>query len=257
MDKQNLPIETIAIVIGVSSYLQEDLLSLPAAKMDAVNFARAIRNWGIPEDHILLFLNQEVDKDKLDVVFELLAKKKEKHKLIFYFCGHGHRTIEEIPKSYLIFHDSHCKSEACVRAFNLDCFFEKIAKMNTLESYIFIDACQSRINHFVHPKLAEEIRGKPIRTKVYFVCFPRGLRPLLRVSMSALGILPELFLKSLSHLRFAEGSLTQFLCQIQNEMEVEHLPPPEMINFGSQKISLISSQDSWRDDEGRLSIEPN
>ncbi|MFI5344713.1 MAG: hypothetical protein ACHQUC_10910, partial [Chlamydiales bacterium] len=87
-DKQGVPIETIAIVIGVSSYLQEDLHSLPAAEMDAVNFARALRNWGISEDQIFLFLNQEVDKEKLDLVFELLSKKKEKYKLIFYFCGH-------------------------------------------------------------------------------------------------------------------------------------------------------------------------
>ena len=57
---ESLPI--LAIVIGVSSYFQKDIVALPAAQVDAVNFARAIRNWGIPENNIYLFLNEDAEK---------------------------------------------------------------------------------------------------------------------------------------------------------------------------------------------------
>lgn len=251
-DKQVVSTETVAIIIGVSSYMQETLVSLPAAEVDAVNFARALRNWGIPEDHILLFLNHEIDEEKIEALFECLSKKFDKYKFIFYFCGHGHRTLGTIPKSYLIFHDSHCQPNVCTKALELDSFFEKIAKMNILESYIFIDACQLRVNHFVHPKLADEIRGGPSSPKSLFCLLSSGIEASFESIDECTGYFTQALLKSLSHLRLTDGSLTQFLSHMQNEMKVKHLPPPEMINFGSQKISLLSTQNSWMDDEGCL-----
>lgn len=72
-----MPVETIAIVIGVTHYLQKDISSLPAAEMDAVNFARALRNWGIPEENILLLLNNEASSKSLEMLFDMLIKKQE------------------------------------------------------------------------------------------------------------------------------------------------------------------------------------
>lgn len=246
------PLETVAVVIGISFYRQEELFPLPAAEADAVNFARALRNWGIPEEHILLFLNQDVNEEKLNAVFELLSKKKEKYKLIFYFCGHGYRIFGKAPKSYLIFYESQLKPDACVNAFDLDCFFEKIAKMHPVESYVFIDACHLRINHFVHPKLEEELRGEPCSNKNLFCLLASGIEASFENVEEYYGYFTRALLRSLSQLRFQNGSPTQFLCEIQNEMELENLPPPEMINFGNQKIALTSDRGPWMDDQGRV-----
>ena len=246
-------IETIAIVIGVSYYLQDDITSLPAAEIDAVNFARSLKNWGIPEENILLLLNQEANIKVVDNFFAKLSKKKENYKLLFYFCGHGHRSsLSEIPKSYLIFYDSHLKPDACLNSFNLDFFIERIAKMSVVESYIFIDACHLRINTFVNPQLEEEIRGKSISHKSLFCLLSSGIEKSFENMNEKYGYFTRSLLNSLCRIRKSEGSPTQFLHNIQNEMIKEDLPLPDMVNFGNQKISFLPDIDFLIDSHGKI-----
>jgi len=146
-----MTLETVAIIIGVSDYLQKDITSLPGAEIDAVNFCRSLRNWGVPEENILLILNEEVNAETVDNILNLVAERNKKYKLIFYFCGHGYRSKGKMPKSYLVFYDSLINSDDYSKSFSLDCFLERIARMNILESYIFIDACHLRINTFTNP----------------------------------------------------------------------------------------------------------
>ena len=53
-------VATIVVAIGISRYQQDSIPCLPAAEMDAIAFARSLRNWGIPESNIHLFQTQQV-----------------------------------------------------------------------------------------------------------------------------------------------------------------------------------------------------
>lgn len=229
-----LPTPTLAVVIGVTDYLDESIESLPAAQVDAVRFARAIRNWGIPESHIFLFLNAQ--KKEIDDFFEYLSEREESYKLLFYFSGHGYREASSVPKSYLLFSDSNTRSNF----FSLDSAIEKINKLNTTESYILIDACYVRINSLLNPKLEEEIKGQKISRKSFFCLLSSGVQESFESEKEQYGYFTEALLHSLCKIRSSEGSPTQLLSDICKEMEAKGLPLPEMYNIGSQKISFIS-----------------
>lgn len=247
-----MSIQTLAIVIGVSFYQQEDILPLPAAEIDAVNFARALRNWGIPENNIFLLLNEEANKKNIDHLLDSFSKRRENYKFVFYFCGHGYRTLCQIPKSYLIFNDSHLKFNECLNSFCLDAFFERIAKMKASESYILIDACHLRINTFVNPKLIEEMRGEPSSEKSLFCLLSSGVEKSFESVQGQYGYFTRALLNSLCRIRKSEGSPTQFLQDIQNEMKAEDLPLPDMVNFGNQKIFFLPQTDFFINDGGQI-----
>jgi hypothetical protein len=177
---------TIAIVIGISEYKQEEISPLPVAHLDALNFARALKSWGIPEDNIFLLLNAEAKKQKLDHLFLEISAREDEFKLIFYFCGHGYRTFEDIPQSHLIFHDTFLEEGKCINSLLLDNLFEKINKLSSLENYVIMDACSLRINKIVHPKLEQEIRGDKKSRKSLFCLLSSGIEESLRGKISAI-----------------------------------------------------------------------
>jgi tetratricopeptide (TPR) repeat protein len=238
---ESLPI--LAIVIGVSSYFQKDIVTLPAAQVDAVNFARAIRNWGIPENNIYLFLNEDAEKRVIDELFEVLAEKKEDYKLIFYFCGHGYRDSGHIPKSYLLFHDSYIKYNKPSNSISLDLIIKRICKLNARESYVIIDACYLRINTIRNPKLEEELQGQKISRKSLFCLLSSGIEESFESEKGQYGYFTEALLKSLCKIRQSDCSPSELLNNIRLELEAEELPVPEPYNIGNQKISFICHSD--------------
>ncbi len=236
---ESLPI--LAVVIGVSSYLQKDIVTLPAAQVDAVNFARAIRNWGIPENNIYLFLNEDAEKKVIDELFAVLAQKKEDYKLIFYFCGHGYR--DNTPKSYLLFHDSYVKSNKPLNSISLDLIINKICKLNARESYVIIDACYLRINTISNPNLPEEIGGEKISHKSLFCLLSSGIEESFESEKGLYGYFTEALLKSLCKIRQSDCSPSELLKNIRLELEEQELPVPDPYNIGNQKISFICHRD--------------
>src|SRR5579885_1377141 len=231
---------TFAIVIGVSHYFQKNIASLPAAQVDAVHFARSLKNWGIPESQIALFLNADAEMDAIDDFFAFLAEKKENYKLLFYFSGHGYRDASSIPKSYLLFHDSYIKDNKCYSSLSLDSVIKKISKLSALESYILIDACYLRINSLLNPKLEEEIKGQKISHKSLFCLLSSGVQESFESEKDQYGYFTVALLNSLCKMRTSECSPTQLLNDICKEMKAKSLPFPEMYNIGNQKISFIS-----------------
>lgn len=238
---ESLPI--LAIVIGVSSYFQKDIISLPAAQVDAVNFARAIRNWGILENNIYLFLNEDAEKKVIDDLFAVLAQRKEEYKLIFYFCGHGYRDSGNLPKSYLLFHDSYIKDNKPLNSISLDLIIKKICKLNARESYVIIDACYLRINTIRNPKLEEELQGQKISDKSLFCLLSSGIEESFESEKGLYGYFTEAFLKSLCKIRQSDCSPSELLKNIRLELEAQELPVPEPYNIGNQKISFICYPD--------------
>lgn len=235
--------QTIAIVIGVSLYKQKEILPLPAAQIDAVHFARSLKNWGLPESKITLFLNENARKQDIENFFTDLSKKKEAFKLLFYFCGHGYRNISSIPKSYLLLHDSYMQENRCSNAISLDSIINKISSLNIQQSYIFIDACYLRINKIINPKLEEELNGDRTSQKNLFCILSSGIQESFESDREQYGYFTEALLHSLSLINRSEGSPTQLLSAINVEMESKGLPLPEVYSIGTQKISLVSPSD--------------
>lgn len=247
-----MPLETIAIVMGVSYHRQDEVPPLPAAERDAINFARALRSWGIPEHNILLSLNKEVNQESIDNLLTTLTKSRNNYKLIFYFCGHGHRSMAKIPKSYLILHEDSVQEGKQTKPFSLDCFFDRVYKTKATEIYVFIDACHLRVNHFVNPKLEDELNGKPTSDKGLFCLFSSGIEASFENAESHYGYFTRALLRGLCRIRTLTGSPTQFLDEILKEMKADQIPLPEMVNFGIQKISLTPSDDFFVDTRGTI-----
>ncbi len=224
---------TIAIIIGVSFYEREDILSLPAAQVDAVSFARALRNWGVPESNITLCLNADATQENIETILLALAKIEEKFKLIFYFCGHGYRESGELPKSYILLHNSYVEGNKCFNAISLDFIVNNICKLNIVDSYILIDACYLRVNTIVNPK------GETISNKSLFCLLSSGIEESFESERGLYGYFTDALLKSLCKIRL-KGALSEFLTDIHQQMESEGLPTPEMYNLGTQRISLVS-----------------
>lgn len=237
-----MPMQTIAIIVGITHHSQGAFGALPAAEMDAVNFARAAKYWGIPEENIFLFLNDEATAKSIEQLFEDLAKKQERFKFIFYFCGHGYRTSLKAPKSYLIFHDSKLKSDGSIDSFCLDSLALKIAKLNAQESYVFIDACHLRVNTFVNPNLEEEVKGGRNADKSLFCLFSSGIEKSFESVEGRYGYFTKALLNGLSQIQELQGSPLKLLHHIQGEMSAEGVPLPEMVNFGNQHISFTAKR---------------
>lgn len=233
----------LAIVIGVSSYFQKDIVPLPAAQVDAVNFARAIRNWGIPEDQIYLFLNEDAEKQDIDDLFAALAQRTEDYKLVFYFCGHGYRDSGSIPKSYLLFHDSYVKDNKPLNSISLDLIIKKICKLRAQESYVLIDACYLRINNIRNPKLEEEIGGEKISNKSLFCLLSSGIEQSFESEQGQYGYFTEALLKSLCKIRQSDCSPSELLDNIWTQLQSDGVPFPEDYNIGNKKISFVCHQD--------------
>lgn len=230
---------TIAIVIGVSKYLEGRFPTLPAAQIDAVHFARALTHWGVSE--VALFLNEQASINSLHQWFASLAEKGPDIKLVFYFCGHGQREADAIPNSYLHFFDDRL---------NLDSLITYICQLGVQESYVFIDSCSLRINTLLNPKLHEEIKGNKHSSKSLYCLLSSGIQE--SFENNRYGYFTDALLKSLARFRKTEPDPTQLFREICKILEMDGLPLPEMYNIGNQKISFLPPLSSLSEKEGLM-----
>src|SRR5262245_3048562 len=94
-----------AFVIGVSNYLSNDFVPLPAAHSDSLNFYKFLIQQGLPPANIFLLNTPFVTSEQFFKSVEKLTSLTTPFQLLFYFCGHGYRTEGQTPQSYLIFSD--------------------------------------------------------------------------------------------------------------------------------------------------------
>ena len=166
LNLEKMAIHTVAIVIGVSQFENSKLETLPGARNDAILFANSLRNWGLEEKDIHLFLDLEASSETIVSCFEQLAALNEPFKLTFCYCGHGSRSLLPHPQSYLHLYDG---------KLSLDELLKSIYRLNAQENYLFIDACHLRINSLVNPELEREIQGKGDSRKSLFCLLSSGI----------------------------------------------------------------------------------
>lgn len=241
---KNMATRTHALIIGVTEYQDENVEELPAAQIDAVDIARALSNWGIPEENISIFLNRDATEKNINRYFFELSNEREPFHFLLYFCGHGFRTKAEKPQSFLLLFDSYFKEEKCYRALRLEKLIKKTHQIQTIDSYIFIDACYLRLNTIPNPKLDEELQGEKTSKKGFFCLLSSGIESSFEDEEGHFGYFTQALMKSLSRIRGRQSSPTTLLELIHEEMKGQDLPLPEMYNIAIQKMDFLPDQAS-------------
>jgi tetratricopeptide (TPR) repeat protein len=243
----SMQLPTFAIIIGVSRYQAEVFGDLPAARADALHFARSLAHWGIPESNIILLCDSFERKETLLSHLQKLASIKNPFQLVFYFCGHGYRTSSVDPKSYLVFSDSEIQQNKCVKALELETLLHNFSQLNITHLYLFIDACQLRVNTIFNPKLKEEIEGKNDSKKTLFCLLSSGIYTSYEDADFNYGYFTEALIIALAKIRKSDRSPTSLFHYIQEQLQGEELPDSEMYNIGTHLIDFLPPLTSYMD----------
>ena len=226
-------------IVGVSSYLQEEITPLPAAQSDAIKLGHALKNWGIPESHITYFINEEATQENIESYFASLKNEGAPFDLVFYFCGHGFRTISTDPHSYLLMHDSSTEGGACSKGLSLDQLTRMANQTEATHTYFFIDACYLRVNHISHPMLNHESDGPNIAQKGVFYLLSSGLEPSFEDVDHQYGYFTDTLLNTISQFRQGPVPISTFTDSINRQLSALNLPLPETYAIGIQKIGFL------------------
>ncbi|NGX34732.1 MAG: hypothetical protein K1060chlam1_01086 [Candidatus Anoxychlamydiales bacterium] len=245
-------IPTFACIIGISKYKDDSISNLPAAEIDAIKLARSLKNWGIPQSNITLFLNEQATIKNIETYFSKLRQLKEKFNMLFYFCGHGFRTSLPHPLSFLAFFDSYIENKYCINGLSLDQTIKKIIQVNSINSYIFIDACYLRINNIPNPKLESELDEKKNSQKGLLCLLSSGIEKSFEDQAEHYGYFTDALLKSLSQIRLYNASPTTFIDLINQQLLEKNLPLPEVYNIGIQQIDFLLQKLSFEWEKNNL-----
>jgi len=242
---------TIVIVIGISHYALNALPALPAAQSDAVLFAQSMRNWGVPDNQIFLLLNEQATIAAIQTLFDKFAKL-EAGKLIFYFCGHGFRTSDFPPKSYLALHNSVISKTKYENVLDVDDIISQINKLDFVENYILMDACHLRANAFLNPRLSDEISGKKISDRSLLCLFSSGIQESFESETKQYGYFTDCLLQAAAKVDQAQCLLSELIYSVNNELKAQSLPLPETFNIGCEVVSFKTPLDFQFDEEKRI-----
>lgn len=219
---------TIALVIGISNYPQ--LGNLPAAEADAIHFARSLRNWGIDESQIFLFLNEKATIEAINACFNEINRRYETFKFIFYFAGHGQREYTPKPISHLLLHDSQLTIDQLLREIN---------RLQSTDNYLFIDACKLRINTLVNPDLQRELEQKKGPRKRFFCLLSSGIENSYEDIEGEFGYFTDSLLKALARARTQDPSPNSLIQMINDELTKKGLAATETYNFDTLQIDFF------------------
>ncbi len=234
-------IPTYLVILGVSKYRSPALSDLPAAVCDALSLTRALLNWGCDRETLHLFLDQEATYENVLDCFDQLTRLKAPFKLVFYFAGHASRLSAPSPSSYLLFQDSQVDGNKFKGALCLDELVALIGKMQSIETYLFIDACSLRINSLKHPLIEEEAIKSERKNKSFFCMLSSGIDLSYESRVSNEGYYTRSLLKVLAEVK--RPTISEFVEKIRLEMASLELPLPEMYNIQTERIECIPEKD--------------
>lgn len=139
--------------IGIDQY--QYWPTLRCAVKDVQDFAAILLSrYQFDKDHWLTLLNKEATLKNILIKFrELFQKITPEDNLIVYFSGHGH--YDELTKTgYWIPVEAHMGEESEYEFINTAIIFDKLRNINTLHTFLIIDACFSGT-------LLHQIRAEP------------------------------------------------------------------------------------------------
>ena len=90
------PANTYAVIVGVLNWHQESLTTYPAADRQDVELHSLLKRRGVPEENMVLLLDESATRDAINDAVEEVAKKAAKNStLIIYYAGHGMKKGDE------------------------------------------------------------------------------------------------------------------------------------------------------------------
>lgn len=128
----------VALVIGNSKYLSENLPELPNPVHDAEDIAKALRGFGF---EVIERKNQS--KEDIDAAITEFGRKiGNSEAALFYFAGHG---LQVKGQNYLIPVDAKIESEAQVpyKSINVNQLLEEMDNGQSLANIVILDACRN------------------------------------------------------------------------------------------------------------------
>jgi len=240
---------TYALIIGVSHYEEPSLDDLPGAENDAIRFAQALINWGIPKEQIRLNIGASGTYRAIVDILEEFRAFSFSFRLVLFFSGHGLRFNDPSPQSFLLVSDSllEIKEQRFKRAFPLDRLVALLGEMNAIASFFFLDACELRINALSHPISLNEVS---LDRKSLFCLLSSGIGESYESVENNSGYFTTIILEALAE--FKQPTATEFVETLRRKAVQLDIFPPEMYNIETQYISFLKTKVPRHD--RRLSI---
>ena len=137
----------VAVVIAVESYIDTRSGHLPTvdfARADAEAFAQVLRDHGVPDDQIELYIDEDASLARIENdVAHTIRTLGPHQRLVFYYAGHG---FHDGGQNVLTTHGS-TPSNLATSTFGLrDFVFDELDRSQTKRALVFIDACARPIN---------------------------------------------------------------------------------------------------------------
>ncbi len=231
--------QTVAIIIGVSHYLDPVFSPLPGARADAERFASSLLSWGLPKESIYFLSDEEATKDNIVKAFYSCRPIFDSDaRMIFYFAGHGVRERllgNDIAESFLVCHDT-TEDLLATTGFRLVELMQLQHIVKPTQTFLFIDACSLRLNHIQNPLNEQNILSTSC-SKGLFCLLSSGAEKSYENPKIPSGYFTNALLKTLGELRQErEPNCYDLSVKVAATLKSQSLPAPEVYHIGIENM---------------------
>lgn len=231
--------KTIALVIGASEHKDRDFHPLPGAAHDAARFSHALQSWGLPQEWIYHISKENATKAQIIKAFyDFRSEFDTESKLLIYFAGHGSRQHEAGSnnlESALILQDTQ-SSDVLGTGLRLVELMQLIRSLKPLQTFLFIDACQLRLNSLVNPSNDTEIFSTT-NSKGFFCLFSSGVLSSYEDKAEGGGYFTSALIHSIGELRLTKQPSCQDISKrVEEALCLKGLPTPEAYHLGASQM---------------------
>ncbi|MCX6345248.1 MAG: caspase family protein [Armatimonadetes bacterium] len=230
---------TIAVVVGVSSYNSRVFPCLHGAADDAQRVAAALVRWGVYAENIRLLVDQQATRSAILEALRVwpLQRASRGIRLIFFFAGHGCRIRDTgQPECSLILpHDAN-PADRMATSISLSELMSALARLCPEEAYLFLDACALRMDNVqnVLPARLPDADVLSTSDSSYMFCLvAAGNQSAYEDTASRTGFFTRSLLQQMENLRKGKANCTELAERVTKDMLSKGLPSPEFYIIGN------------------------
>lgn len=248
--------KTIAIVIGISHYQDEKFSELPGAEADSKRFASALVSWGLPREWVFHLSREKATRaNVIKTFFDSRSLFDAEAKLLFYFAGHGIRENDRLQdnhlESSLVLYDTK-SNDPLPSSLRLVELLQLVNMLRPLQTFLFIDACNLRINHLHYP-LQDDMTFSS-QPRGFFCMLSSGIKPSYEDGVLKYGYFSASVLKAMGELRHLKtATCHDIFLKVQQESALLNLPMPEVYHIGSLQMWPLAPY--YKKEESKLTSE--